>query len=1165
MKSATSLAIAVCLMLFAATECHSQTEGLRIQGQVIDSMGEPLADAEVHLFLKPFDTTSSAAAIVKTNERGEYQFLAVEFDGGNLGCVAFHPKFAAGGTRHQVDTPIDLKQIVQVGTIELGSPKTVSFEVSGPNLEVVEVESARMISSSVRGQIPQMYCSQEQLPEVGGPIVSYHGNQVEIENVEDSFRMQVAITTKNYGEQIAYISVESAPSQIFLRDVFNLQGQLTSADQSGSLPSRISITSRASRTRSFRRPDQEQPPVTESANYEVAFDEDGSFSLEKVAIGNIQFNVDLDPNQPYRLVTTRLLESDIKTTDHQIELAIEKANTIIGKVIDNDGNPISDITVNLDDQKSVTNKEGKYLLYGLPGNQYIQLQVPRGWVGSRVVITQVNKDDDPHEAPAFELTRAIQVVGRVVNDRGQPVPGASVFAQWEGRLGGAIDQGLSSATTDDRGDFTLENVHPDADFTIRAIRFSDQEPPMASVKSVRHLTNNKKPVEIEISEQGVCEVAGKVVDADGVPIANARVEVWSHSININGMSQSSSIVQNGTNRYFFTDENGYFQTNSPLLSQNGFSLNIVAEGFEPRAIPEQRPDSGGLFSFGELQLERSNRVIGSVVDLKGEPIAGAKIWTDFRGGRNSPLTVSDEQGLFQIDGVLPTSMCIFAWHEAYLLGGAFNESGDKEIILTPKANLESLTVEDVRAANEQQAQRDLIPFELRKPLVSQLATASLAGGDGRGSELFQAALIYTNKELALDLIDSFTARKQVLLLAAHEEIDEMLAEAKQIRDVYSRSQTLLWTVKYFDEVSETRRVLEELAVTTNMIDRVPGKIICRAKLADQYTLIGDDEQAKSILLDLLPSAKELGEVDFDALARGYFAASLANYEPDQALSLVTSIKDEGMRIDSICMVLERLARCAPQELAEVFPTFEPYTRSAAIPRVAAELGRTDPELAMTLIAGLEGDRATSARISGQAYLGRTLGETDPLKARQLFITALESMVDNARGRQDFKNAIQIVDFARVVDPSFLPHYQWLALASFGAERYGPYVEAGSKLETMRDDADRLIVMQLCGTRNDLREARVKSLQKACFEENALAGKRGLDFNNIVTCLLLEDPEPVTNWILRTIPAELDRGQRDIQSLTIRLLGSPQGEMSDWFQEYSLNRRVIGYQHLERPQ
>ena len=205
----------------------------------------------------------------------------------------------------------------------------------------------------------------------------------------------------------------------------------------------------------------------------------------------------------------------------QKELRFEPGTTIGGVVKDESGQPIEGATVKVN--APPTESEGR--------NSAFTLGTSRTDAQGRWRLDVAPKDlselwanvEHPHHMPdgtrvshdlnsVMVLKKGLTITGRVVDAAGRPLMGARVL--FGRRIWGT--PGPPSGTTNERGEFTLENCEPGP--SIITVQAEGLAPRIEDVR----VEEKTAPVEIRMTEPGSI-LRVKVVDVQGKPVAGAFV------------------------------------------------------------------------------------------------------------------------------------------------------------------------------------------------------------------------------------------------------------------------------------------------------------------------------------------------------------------------------------------------------------------------------------------------------------------------------------------------------------------------------------------------------------------------------------------------------------------------------------------------------------------
>ena len=287
------------------------------------------------------------------------------------------------------------------------------------------------------------------------------------------------------------------------------------------------------------------------------------------------------------------------TLSKPIELRLEKGCMVTGKLIDKTtGKPIAGAKIlTRDYDAAVTQEDGTFAFPALPKGNYEATVFREGYHRPMFGFTTVDRDtlDLPLETKPEGVIK-----GRVTNEKGEPVKGASV-----GPSGTSFD--FERTRTDENGCFVLTGFDPDGrveEVYASADGYESQmREGVAFPSGQRELTLDfvllSKSTEVR-------NVTGRVTKADGAPIEGAKVSY--------GFSNCYVGYKDAR-----TGKDGAYQLKD--LDQQQNLVVVQCKGYAP------------AFGFAaekvdvklDFKLQRGHRAAGRIVDEKGKPIEGVEI------------------------------------------------------------------------------------------------------------------------------------------------------------------------------------------------------------------------------------------------------------------------------------------------------------------------------------------------------------------------------------------------------------------------------------------------------------------------------------------------------------------------------------------------------------
>jgi protocatechuate 3,4-dioxygenase beta subunit len=238
----------------------------------------------------------------------------------------------------------------------------------------------------------------------------------------------------------------------------------------------------------------------------------------------------------------------------------------------------------------------------------------------------------------LELERAYALVGRVVDERQDPVAGALVTLDPAGEMDGqALQRALAAprpARTGPDGSFRVEGL------ARRRYGLVLRSPEGAlGTNTLVDVTLQETSIRNLLLRRGGT-IVGVVVDADGTPIGNAEV------------SARSTTGDRMPAHRVWTDAAGRFEIRG--LAQGRNEVGAHADGFLRWSGPDMLLPSKDIL---RITLERGREVRGTVLDARGQPLPGVRVLRnpspdhDIQGA--SDVVRTNARGVFVVTGVEP--------------------------------------------------------------------------------------------------------------------------------------------------------------------------------------------------------------------------------------------------------------------------------------------------------------------------------------------------------------------------------------------------------------------------------------------------------------------------------------------------------------------------------
>ena len=326
-------------------------------------------------------------------------------------------------------------------------------------------------------------------------------------------------------------------------------------------------------------------------------------------------------------------------TETPVEIVLQLASTVSGRVIDEDGDPIQEANVTVRPaegnamarfsrgQRGVTDVDGGFVLTDVPpGAIRVEARAKGFQGGDQTEQVQAGKD---LEGVVMTLRQGAVVVGTVSNQAGEPVDAASVTLAIGDSLWRASGR-PPAARTDGDGAFRLEGVEPGR----RTLQVRHGSYPVTT--KVVDLELGETRVEIELG--GGQTVSGQVVDPEGTPVAGALVGLGPESQRFSVPGNGESSLADGTFEIKGISDGEY----SVMVSHSDFA-NGRLEGIEVKGSPVR-----GLV----VQLEAGASITGRILGLDFDRLAAAEVMAfSQQGGMKAGQVDYEEQ--YRIPKVAP--------------------------------------------------------------------------------------------------------------------------------------------------------------------------------------------------------------------------------------------------------------------------------------------------------------------------------------------------------------------------------------------------------------------------------------------------------------------------------------------------------------------------------
>lgn len=299
-------------------------------------------------------------------------------------------------------------------------------------------------------------------------------------------------------------------------------------------------------------------------------------------------------------------------------------------------------------ERAVTDAEGVFLVKVRPGSH--QLVATHEELAAEVLPgVRVPATDTRFDLGAITIERGHRVSGYLVDEDGEPVPGARGTVVYPAKRGGERiyfpDQRRSEVVTDPDGAFSFGRL-PGLELGFRFHKSGFVETTFPLKPPV------EKAVRFELQRAGW--IRGRVVDREGAPVQGASV--WLDSVASRQGRYTSSAFGPGSSSRLRTDEQGCFEF--VKIRPGSWIVRADAEGYAVGSSDRLVVSSAQRRHSVEVVLSRGARVSGRVITSGGSPVLGARVeigpWR----------TLTGAEGRFEFPERLPPgTLKIVAQHE----------------------------------------------------------------------------------------------------------------------------------------------------------------------------------------------------------------------------------------------------------------------------------------------------------------------------------------------------------------------------------------------------------------------------------------------------------------------------------------------------------------------
>lgn len=635
-----------------------------IKGKVQSVDGKPIANAKVICLLYE-GKDKKRKFVTRTDARGNFVFPEAEIttEGYGASLRALAEGYGVGGCHIRSKNPKirflnDTLSPDEPVTITLFPETVLEFRLvdeDGKPVQGAEVTVATVILPqlyNVRGlfesALPTWLTVSEEADELGLVATSDAEGLVRLKNLPMGGSVHLWIEHERFGRIVIPAGVDESEIRLSRTPLTVLQDIVLEEPGEAEGEVRYEDGSPAANVRLFWR----NPSGWISG--EVTTDENGRYRLSKLQPCHYEISLHYEEPKASEWVALPPFVNFSVQSGQKIVLptiTLGKGGFLEGVVTDIEtGEPIADVIISVGRvfkqasgsvlnwiARAKTDKQGRYRVQVPPGEfECYIFSPPPPYLPPVEFLPTVS---NPYKGVVkkgetvrmdFQLRKGLVVRGRVVDERGKPIPNAVVL-----NMESAFEP--QSTVADEQGNFVLTNLQPLKQVRLRAYKddlrtktdlvFFPDEPQAQNV--VLRLVKVSLP-----------RVKGRVVDEAGNPIPNAVITVTTLQEYGGRMAFSRSQPM------AVTDAQGNFEV-SGLWHGDNYSITAHADGYSEGHTGMFTLNLNEVRDIGTITLKRAGIVLRGVVMGDEGPLQNVSVYTGIR----AIATRTDRKGRFELRGL----------------------------------------------------------------------------------------------------------------------------------------------------------------------------------------------------------------------------------------------------------------------------------------------------------------------------------------------------------------------------------------------------------------------------------------------------------------------------------------------------------------------------------
>ncbi|MDE0044116.1 MAG: redoxin domain-containing protein, partial [Candidatus Poribacteria bacterium] len=600
----------------SAVMANNAPEKLTFSGRVLDTDGEPVADAEI-LYSVKFNSSES---VVRTEVDGTFRFESPRLELKNwerVSIIATHPDHALGWRKLRLENTADVE-------IQLQTPEVISGRVlneDGVPIQNVIAQVQVLLSGNPESLGRESSLSREVIP-ISAAKTDANG-EFTLRALPQGAAANLEFHAQGYAKEIRrHVPAGTKGLEFGLKREARIEGRLSYAE-TGAPVKRATIALQGV-----------YPTIGwEQTNVE----ENGDYLLKHLAPG--MYNVFLEKGpEGWTAVAQDLIKVVEGQTTSNIDLTLVRGGFITVRVTEAETDePIANHHVSFHDAArpesqakghgAETDGTGAYRFRAAPGRALVYVSVPHGYLDTGQSRRYVDVVEGENVPVNFQFSKGVELAGRVLTEAGEPVPGV--------RITDFQDRYKEYGRSNELGAFTVRGLRVGQKLTLKA------EHTGLGLRGTNEVeVQPDESVEIRLQSYARVKIAGRVINREGEPISSVNIDLmrWDPQRN-RGISSTVAV----------TDGDGWFR-GLELIVGDAYTITAKAEGYR-EADTEMFTATAEMTQIDNLILFpvlSQFFIEGHVTDSAGKPVRGARLNMQYPEFKQ---TLTDEDGGYRFEGL----------------------------------------------------------------------------------------------------------------------------------------------------------------------------------------------------------------------------------------------------------------------------------------------------------------------------------------------------------------------------------------------------------------------------------------------------------------------------------------------------------------------------------